>query len=170
MPKSLPNIEVLRKLLLYDPGSGILFWRPRGVLSWDARYAGKRAFSDNGQGYLAGTIKGRAVKAHRVAWAMHHGEWPKLQIDHINGIRSDNRIDNLREVSNRQNAQNRRRQLRNKTGVTGVQWREKDQKWWASIGVNWEVKSLGLFDRFEDAVAARRMAERKFCFHPNHGG
>lgn len=114
--KPLPSPEVLRQLLRYEPDTGKLFWLHRAAdlfpsksaaKSWNARFAGAEALAtDNGQGYLAGRINGRPLKAHRVVWAISYGEWPIGEIDHINGNPGDNRIANLRAVGRTENTRN----------------------------------------------------------------
>ena len=119
--KELPPVELLRKLLTYDPETGIFVWNPRGpsdfigsaghgaawkAANWNAQRAGKRAFSLRADGYLAAHFLGAMYRAHRIAWAMHYGEEPSGKIDHINGDRTDNRIVNLRVVSDTGNARN----------------------------------------------------------------
>lgn len=98
------NYEQLSSLLAYDPFSGALFWRK------DVSYAMKGcsvAGSINQRGYRHIISKRKCYKAHRVAWLLYYGEWPKGQIDHINGIKDDNRIFNLRDVTPKENQKNR---------------------------------------------------------------
>jgi hypothetical protein len=168
----------LAALLRYNPTTGELFWRYRDrsmfgnegtFCAWNARWAGRCAFSQNGEGYLTGKILGRKVKAHRIAWAMHYGSWPQGEVDHIDGDRSNNAAQNLRVVSPRQNSRNRGVTGRNTSGVLGVIWRQKCNKWEASITLNRKPKHLGMFANFDDAVAARKSAEAAHDFHQNHG-
>lgn len=94
----------LRQLVEYDPETGSLIWKQRdGNARLNSKLAGKPAFAQLSDGYLTGRIKGKNYKAHRIAWAVAYGEWPQGQIDHINGDRSDNRLPNLRVVSNSEN-------------------------------------------------------------------
>ena len=175
----------LRELLRYEPESGKLFWRPRppsmffgnadcgvqgSAKAWNTRYAGRETFANtNRYGYLKGKILRITCLAHRVAWALYHGEWPSGQIDHINGVRTDNRISNLRCVSHTENQRNQKRSRRNTSGCTGVFWHSRTSKWCARIGVNSRSIDLGLFENKEAAIAARKAAERQYGFHPNHG-
>lgn len=183
MKKHLPNPDLLRKLLRYEPATGKLFWRERSVdlftdgrqtaqhncAAWNGKFAGKEAlYTDNGDGYVHGRILNRNYFAHRVIWAITYDEWPD-HIDHVNGIRSDNRIENLRSVSQAENNRNQKRRSTNTSGVCGVSWCKRDGKWVARITSNGKYKCLGYFDDFDDAVSARKAAEEKYGFHRNHG-
>ena len=176
----------ISKLLKYEPETGKFFWLPRPVemfsasnfrggpeaksKTWNIRYSGKEAFTSlQNCGYVQGGILGRGYLAHRVAWLLTTGSWPSNQIDHINGDRTDNRIANLREVSNTGNARNMSISVRNKSGVPGVFWDAKRSKWVANIGENSRTKHLGSFDDFNLAVEAREIAKVEQGFHPNHG-
>lgn len=182
----LPSPKLLRQLLRYEPDTGLLFWRAfdeshlahrkrlkkGAVEKWNRRHCGQLAFQcRHGQGYLIGFIAGRSLLAHRVIWAIQTGAWPLGDIDHINHDRADNRWANLRIVDASQNGRNKR--LRpNVSGQFGVHWHNLRQKWQARITVSIRprrVKSLGLFDKLEDAISARKKAEAAFGFHENHG-
>lgn len=176
---------VLQKLLRYDPETGEMFWRERmpdmfsdgGSYSakrkcsaWNARYANQPALCANhSQGRLGGSIFDQAFLAHRVAWAMYYGAWPKNEIDHKNGIRSDNRISNLRDVSTAINARNRFRSGLNTSGFNGVSWNKKARKWEAYVKIDGKRKYLGYFSEIESAIAARKNAEVGFGFTERHG-
>lgn len=171
--------QQVRKLLRYDPDTGELFWLPRpremfrawgDYKAWNARYANVQAFtSDCGKGYYIGSIHDRKYKAHRVIWLMQTGEWPTDEIDHINGIRGDNRWANLRVVSRAKNCRNMGLRPQNTSGVTGVRWSERDQKWRARIKVDGITKSLGHFDTIEAAAEARAAANIAYGYSPRHG-
>jgi hypothetical protein len=177
------NLEIpiseLRNLLRYDPESGTLTWlyRPRMMFNrdriytmWNTRFAEKAAFTSISQvGYHHGKIHSITYQAHRVVWALHHGVWPTDQIDHINGIRTDNRIVNLREVNNSENQKNARIPDNNTSGYIGVCWHKLTSKWQAQITVDGERIKLGLFDNLHDAVAARTKANQQYGFHEGHG-
>lgn len=183
--KPLPDVEMLRKLLDYDPETGILTWKLRDVSMfrdapnrtathacnrWNAQHAGKPAFSGDTQfGHRRGRILGSFIMAHRVAWAMHHGQWPVDQIDHINGDPADNRIENLRDVPGKTNARNKPRYKTNKTGVAGVYWHNSAKLWGASISHGGKQRHLGCFADINDAISARKTAEIACGYHKNHG-
>ena len=184
MSKELPSPELLRKLLRYEPETGKLYWRERSVEmfedggrsaeharnNWNSKHAGKEAFTafDKG-GYKVSCLSYRNHKAHRVIWAIFHGEWPKEQIDHANGVRDDNRIENLRSVTNAENGKNQKRPTHNTSGVIGVHWVTREKRWRARIKISGRQKDLGLFTDFDEAVAARKAAEVQYGFHENHG-
>jgi hypothetical protein len=159
------SIETLRENLSYDPASGKLRWK---------RQAGGRASGDvaggwSYTGYIHVRVFGKMYQAHRIAWAIHYGEWPATGIDHINGNGADNRIENLRCVPQAQNNKNAKRRIDNTSGVTGVLWYKANRKWGAKIHHEGSYIFLGLFEKMEDAIAARKQAEVKFGFHQNHG-
>jgi len=90
-------------------------------------------------------------------------------IDHINGIKDDNRINNLRDVTRSQNHQNRKLAKHNTSGVIGVYWRSDTNKWAAQINSNNKRLVLGCYTNKQDAINARRLAEKNLGFHSNHG-
>lgn len=175
--KALPTPEALRNILSYDPETGVLTWRcrpaglfkcERDAMLWNAKNAGRQAFTCLQAGYLAGAVFGKTIRAHRVIWALHYGKWPDQDIDHISGDRTDNRIANLRCVSRAENCRNKTRQVRNKSGRTGVHWCTTNSKWVASICFNAKSRHLGMFRSLAKAIEARARAERALGFHANH--
>lgn len=155
MAKSqLPPVETIRQLLTYDSESGRLFWKLRGKPIWDGRYAGREAATSlNDQGYKQVQLLGVTSRAHILAWAIHHGEIPPEDIDHINGDRADNRIVNLRLATRSQNLCNKRRDRRGSVPFRGVS-KGKAGRFQAHIKLNRKSKYLGTFDRAEDAARA----------------
>lgn len=116
------DVKRLRELVSVDYDTGEIFWKPRVDADFDAKgyggasgarkrfnsiYAGKRALAHKSNGYCKGRINGVELKAHRVVWAHFHGIWPVGEIDHINRVRDDNSISNLRDVSRMENALNK---------------------------------------------------------------
>lgn len=179
--KALPSPEVLRQLLDYDPETGALTWRERDIsyfasakypsrraASWNGRHSGKDAFTFRQHwGHRTGSVLGVFISAHRVAWAIYYGAWPSGMIDHINGDAADNRIENLREATPQENSRNRKRAKANTSGVMGVT--RAGKKWRAQISHKSRNINLGRYSRFDDAVVARREAERMLGYHENHG-
>lgn len=183
-PAGLVPADDLQRLIAYDAEAGALMWLPRSsddfpdarhgkaraAAVWNARYAGKDALNNRGKnGYLYGYVTGQMHLRHRVAWAIHHGEWPNGFIDHINGDRTDNRILNLRVVTAAENQRNRRLLDANTSGVQGVGWSKACGKWRAYISDRNKRLHLGVFDQFEQAVEARKQAETRLNYHENHG-
>lgn len=181
--RALPAQDVLNQLLSYDPDTGRLRWKPRDVswfqpsatrsaehiaALWNARYAGTPALDGvSANGYREGHLHGSIVKAHRVIWKMLHGTEPP-QIDHDDGDRSNNRVGNLNAATNATNTKNAKKRADNTSGVVGVTWYPHERvtgKWLAKI----KGKHIGIYDQFDDAVAARKAAEIEYGFHRNHG-
>lgn len=179
MPKfnSVP-VETLELLLRYDSNAGELYWKHRpeeffssycSYRSWNAKRAGKKALnSESRTGYYNGAIFWKSYLKHRVIWAMHYGEWPDGIIDHINGNTLDNRIANLRIVNDLENMHNQKLRTTNKSGVIGV-YQKPMGSWIARITVNRKTTFIGQYRKLEDAIAARKKAEKEHGFHPNHG-
>lgn len=128
--------------------------------------AGTIATSNAGKGYLKVVVFNRSFLAHRAAWAYVHGEWPEGQIDHINGVRHDNRLSNLRDVSQSENQHNQCVTKRRKADspLAGAHFNKPWGKWQAMIGVNGKSHSLGGFATAEEAHAAYLAA--KAVMHP----
>ena len=151
--------EQLRSILHYDPATGIFTWK----VGCSSRVkVGYIAGSLDGDGYLRIRLQSRKYQAHRLAWLYVYGVWPKDQLDHINRNRSDNRISNLREVSHKQNHQNRSKPSNNTSGHPGVSWDKRDSKWRAQITHNQKKIHLGSFTTLEEAIAARKAAEKLY--------
>ena len=172
--KALTSPEVLRQLFHYEPETGKLFWRARplhmfedgeqGALqncaAWNGRYAGKEAMTCvKSDGYRHGSLFYRYVPAHRVIWALHNGEWPKAAIDHIDGDKLNNRIENLRVADAAQNGWNRGATIMNKSGVKGVS--EYRDKWRATLTVRGRNIYLGQFKCRTAAAYAYAVASKE---------
>lgn len=131
--------------------------------SWITRFSGKRADRENSLGYMVVSIGDKKLLAHRVLWFMKTGEIP-TEIDHKNGIKSDNSFDNLRNVTHDKNLENGKGRVNSTTGVTGVHFYKSRGKWTAHITKHGKTNHLGYFDVMEDAIAARTKAEQEFNF------
>lgn len=156
--------EVLRTKFSYDPETGLLI---RKCNSGTAK-TGDVAGNLHSTGYIEVRVFGKLFKAHRIIWMMEFGDWPSGEIDHVNGVRNDNRIKNLRDVSTAENMRNKRLYSNGRTGVHGVGF--YNGQWSALIKEMPNTqRCIGKFDNLFDAVCARRSAELKLGYHENHG-
>lgn len=153
--QSLPTLSRVQDLLSYDQESGALTWR-------DARGrspAGSNAGHMRKDGYLIIGFDGGKYLAHRIAWLLTHGEWPSQDIDHVNGVRSDNRAANLRDVDRKTNRENMRAAMpASSTGLLGVSHRKS--RYIARIKSEGQETHLGRFDSPEEAHKAYIQAKR----------
>lgn len=161
MPKPadrIPHAELVQRLK-YDPETG--HFTATEVGQHAALRAGMRAGTTGAAGYRVIWIKGKIYREHNVAWFYVHQEWPPEFIDHINGIRDDNRIANLRLATHQQNIYNRKRPIRNTSGYKGVSWCKKQGKWHVQVKANYKTFNIGYFDdRHEGHEAYKLAAER----------
>lgn len=161
--RSRPSPEELHELLVYDPDTGALTWKPRtGKWSsrWNAAHAGRPAGGITPQGEIALKIYDQTYLAHRVIWAMVHGTWPECVL-HRNRKLADNRLANLRDASRKAVQRSLPVYRTNTSGITGVSWNRATGKWVASIRIDDITFYLGSFDRKEDAAIARQAAARR---------
>lgn len=133
----------------YDPETGTLTW----LASFGKAAAGNPAGTLTTKGYLAVTVLGRRYLAHRLAWLLTYGELPSVQIDHINGVKTDNRLSNLRLATNSQNHGNRGPSRASTSGVKGVYWWKTGRKWKAQLTHQGRSHFIGYFSTKEDAAA-----------------
>lgn len=160
--------ELIAKVLKYD---GIT-----GHLIWVSNLHSKRAipFSRAGSlvtktGYRNISLFGKTYLEHQLIWFICNGVWPSGQIDHINQIRDDNRIDNLRDVSKADNARNRSRNPNSKLGEHGIWYNIRTQKYVAEITINGKKVYQKSFDSIDDAIETRKSKSLELGFHENHG-
>lgn len=173
---------IANELLSYNNDTGICTWKTRdsrwfnqsniggvdgNVARWNKKFSGKELSKVSKSGYITVGIFNRSYEIHRIIWLMMTGEWPNV-IDHINGDRSDNRWENLRNVDTKENAKNSRKSSNNTSGVTGVS-KHSCGKWRAEITDNGKYVYLGIYNNFSDAVNVRKEAEKAFGYHENHG-
>lgn len=112
-------------------------------------------------GYWSIPVKGYYFLAHRVAWAIYHGSWPERLIDHINGVKKDNRLCNLREATHAQNIYNNHSMVKSKTGFRGVSHTKNKKKFIARIKVNRKLIVLGVFNSSEEAYERYKEEAKK---------
>lgn len=159
-PREALTAEQLREVLDYDADTGIFTWkklRPGGL------EPGMAAGSPDNRGYMRISVLNRRYKAHRLAWLYVYGEWPPDCVDHINGVKGDNRIINLRLASRSQNNANRPAYSNNASGIKGVYWEPRRKRWSAQITLNGKKELLGLF-REKHAAADAYMEAAKRLF------
>ena len=164
------EIETYKSLLDYNKEDGVLMWKPRSAKMfpsaraasvWNSRFSGKQAGWKASNGYVAVSIAGKKEYVHRVIWAMFYGYAPKEDIDHINGNRCDNRLENLREASRSKNLQNVKvaRVSNKSSGILGVS--RNHNGWRARITLDGVEKSLGTYAIAQDASEAYITAKRE---------
>ena len=155
----LPSAKSMGDYLAYEPMTGALTWRVANSVV--VKVGSAINYPAPGKRRYVGINKVQYL-AHRLAWAIHFGEWPKGVIDHIDGDASNNKIANLRDVSVRVNTQNiRRARIDNKCGSLGVYQIKSSGKWRAQIKATSCAKHVGCFDTLEEAELAYVEAKRK---------
>ena len=156
--------ELVKELFEYRDGE--LY---RKVANSNRVKIGDKVGTVNNLGYLCTQINGKIYKNHRLIFLMFKGYLPKY-IDHINGIKTDNRIENLRECTSSQNNLNRKQRSNNTSGVKGVMWHKRDKKWEVRMQINGKYKYFG---RYHDIEVAKFIADTtRHKFHgefANHG-
>lgn len=161
--------ERASELLRYEPETGKLYWKCRRQKIRIGSEAG--SLSSVGRNtYRRIMIDGRLYLTHRIAWLIYYGGWPENQIDHCDGDGLNNRIENLRNVTQGENQKNQRMPRNNTSGFTGVFWHKQKEKWQSQIKINGKRKYLGRFDDiYEAASAYRKMADAN-GYTERHGG
>jgi len=153
----------LKEILDYNPETGLFYRKISTSMRPRIGVAGGKC----SRGYIRIKVDGEMYYGHRLAWLYMTGEWPKDQIDHVDGIKSNNRFHNLREANKSQNMQNQKKaRSGNTSGLLGVGWHKTAKKWRARIVVNGDVKSLGFFDcKFEahGAYMDAKVKLHKYC-------
>lgn len=153
--------QELKKLLNYNPITGVFNCINSKRIIKNGRI--------NNRGYITFFINKKSYLAHRLAWLYVYGNFPKDCIDHINHVKTDNRINNLRECSPFLNGQNNSKRKDNKSGFTGVFFSKSVNKWQVQIRINKKPIHLGIFENIDDAIECRKVANIKYGFHENHG-
>ncbi|TQN59604.1 HNH endonuclease [Agrobacterium tumefaciens] len=169
---------LVRDIFNYDAETGKLFYRDR-TSPWSlnpaiapsvkSRWLGKEC-GVLVKGYLCVNILGKRYSAHRIIWLWVHGTLPDKDIDHINGDRSDNRIENLRCVDGAENQKNMGIRKDNSTGFHGVRYLKQRNNYRTEITINGKPYFIGEYDELGVAVEVRKAVEKFVGFHPNHGG
>ena len=152
--------EFLQQHLIYYPETGLFRWRKRRFkvnCGWNTKNAGQIAGSTCPAGYVLISLGKERFLAHRLAFVMMTGTAP-ICVDHINGVRHDNRWSNLRSATRSQNNKNKGVRSDNSSGATGVSWHCQRKRWVAEITCEKKHKFLGLFDTIAEASAAYKKA------------
>jgi hypothetical protein len=171
---------LLLEALTYFPDTGKFMWRIRpethfssdakwsaadACKRWNNRYASTEAFvtPSTKAKYLTGVIFNKRLLAHRVAWAMSNGSWPTETIDHKNGVRSDNRLANLRQASRQEQSRNTSSAHNSTSKFLGVSFRKDREKWRANIFISGRQTSLGSFlSEIEAAIMYDAAAKKHY--------
>lgn len=152
-------------VFLYNSITGKIYWKVnRGNVK-----AGSEAGTLHPNGYVMVVFNKRSYPAHRLAWFLHTGEWPKGTIDHINHCKSDNSLSNLRDVPQSTNQKNKSKSSKNTSGVTGVCYHKTRKKWYAMIIVDYKRIHIGYYNSLEEAALERLEAELFYDFSTTHG-
>lgn len=162
----LPTQEYLVECFKYNPETGLLTWNERPLYHfktnkiakwWNSRYPNKNVGNYRKDGYKRTSIEYNEYLLHRLIWKLYYGEDPSEFIDHINGIRDDNRICNLREANYVENGRNQNKLFKHNTsGYTGVVFDKSKDRWLARIQILGETINIGSFKTMEEAVEARK--------------
>lgn len=168
--------EYLKSILDYDPLTGVFTWKERPICDfncerlrngWNTKYSFKDAGRIKSDGYVQIGINRKRYAAHRLAWLYIYGEWPKNEIDHINGFRNDNRLSNIRESTRSENMQNKKTSHKNnKCKYLGVYFCNRSKRFVSIIALNNKTKYIGKFNDPESAHDAYLKAKRElheFC-------
>lgn len=159
------DINEIREFLSYDPAAGEFRWIKKPSIGVEA---GDIAGTTSGEGYRKIKFRGRVFRAARLAWFFVHGSLPQGLVDHRNGNKSDDRIDNLREATRSQNTANSRPRRNSKSGFKGVHFRHDLGRWQAQIKAGGTAHHLGYFatakaaSRAYDAAAIKHFGEFAF--------
>jgi hypothetical protein len=146
------DAEIARSLWEYDEITGVLRWK---VKPCPKVRVGDPAGHPNSNGHLHVCYRGKIYLVHRVAWLISTGAWPVHEIDHVNGLRADNRLSNLREATARQNQRNRNCHRAGQARFTTYHKAKGKGKWCArSPRIDGKVKYLGLYDTMAEASEA----------------
>lgn len=160
-----PTQKRLKELFNYNPSTG-LFVR---LKSAGNAKAGDIAGCVSSHGYITIKVDGTNHYGHRLAFLYMTGNFPSEQTDHINHDTSDNRWTNLRAVTISENQHNRKLNVNNESGVSGVMWHKPSKKWVVKVWVDGRQECFGYFDTVSEAVPVVNEARKLQGYHANHG-
>ncbi|AUX94248.1 HNH endonuclease [Mixta gaviniae] len=158
--------EYLIDNLYYNKETGLFTWvKPRKRIT-----VGSYAGCQNLAGYITICLDKKIYRAHRLAWFFINGSWPDGEIDHINGIKTDNRISNLRQATRSENQRNQNAPKTNTSGIKGVSWDKKHKRWHAQCMVDKKLYNIGRYkDKADAEIAVRLFRTRHHRDFANHG-
>lgn len=158
--------ERLKELFYYNPQFGIFV---RKVSTSTNAKVGDIAGHLNVNGYIRMSVDCKAYQAHRLVFLYMNGEFPEHQVDHIKGVRADNRWSQLTAATDTENQKNAKKRIDNTSGITGIYWHKSRKKWMPRISIDGKQRHLGRFTDFFEACCIRKSAELKHGYHENHG-
>lgn len=168
-PMDMLQVAAIRETYAYDPNTGVVSWKKKTnrcvVVGREAGFN----WTSGRNTYRRLLLNGRYIFAHVVAFVLSYGRFPAGVIDHRNGVGTDNRLSNLRDVSHTENLRNQRLSRANTSGRMGVDFHRASGQWRARIIVDQCECHIGLFASYEEAARARAAAERRYGFSENHG-
>lgn len=178
--KEMPSQEIIRELIDYNPATGETVWLPRDskwfeggkrdsqweANRWNSKNAGK-AITRTSNGYILASIFGEKIFLHRLIWKYMTGEEPVF-VDHKNGIKDDNRWDNLQNATKKTNGRNMKLFSTNTSGHVGIRQRSGG-RWQARIKVDQKEQHIGMFDTYEEAIEAWNERAKLMNFSERHG-
>lgn len=175
----LDQYKYAASMVIYNPLNGSMKWKreeetDRYSKRWNSQHAGRECRSRDSDGYIEIYKKKNGktlfrVRAHRLAWFIVYGKEPDFEIDHINQNKTDNRIENLRDVPRFLNCRNKPKSKANSSGVTGVYWHKSVNKWAACVVMLNKNKHIGVFEDIKDAEAAVKAFRAQNEFTELHG-
>lgn len=169
--------DYIKERFSYNQKTGHLSWKNRPEHDFiskkyqsifNARFANKESGSFC-NGYLRTQIDKKSYFNHLIIWVYVYGRYPEKNIDHIDGNRANNKIENLREVTKLENAKNQKLYKNNGSGFSGVRFDKSLNKWRVQIGSGKNRKHIGIFEERDAAIRARQKAEKERGYHENHG-
>lgn len=159
----------IKERLNYNPKTGIFIWIKPNPMAKKMKAGDVAGTKSKRDGYIRIKFNGKSYLAQRLAFLWMEGRFPKHQMDHDDRDRSNNKWDNLGELTLGKNLRNKSLYKNNSSGTNGIYFEEKSGKWRARIRVNNKMIHLGRFIEKDNAIKARKEAELKYNFTKTHG-